>query len=44
MRRRVIPVLILADLFQQAVVTANLDFGFREWLQSAQSLSGVVDR
>jgi DNA processing protein len=38
MRRRLIPVLILADHFSTAVVTGFLDTALREWLQSAQSV------
>ena len=42
MRRRLIPVLILADAYSQGFVTSSLDRSFSKWLQSAQSLSGPV--
>src|SRR5580693_7693062 len=44
MRRGLIPVLILADLFRQAFVTASLDTAFDQSLQSAQSPSGGEKR
>lgn len=36
MRRRLIPVLILAERFSIHVVTSFLDATFHKWLQSAQ--------
>ena len=41
MRRRLIPVLILAERFSIQVVTSFLDATFRKWLQSAQPGLGL---
>src|ERR1700691_3776703 len=39
MRRRLIPVLILAEHSRQTLVTTYLDSGFGQWVESAHPLS-----